>query len=88
MELMIGAGLALALLYFWLIGHWFARVVVFLCLAFPVLLFAGDANASRIYEHPHLSALATLVIGCGIAWIVASGPMWVLGLRQRIIRRA
>jgi hypothetical protein len=30
MELMIGAGLALALLYFWLLGHWFARVVTFL----------------------------------------------------------
>jgi hypothetical protein len=33
MHILIGLCLALALLYFWLLGHWFARVVMFLTLA-------------------------------------------------------
>ena len=33
MPILIGLALAAALLYFWLIGHWFARVLMFLLLA-------------------------------------------------------
>jgi hypothetical protein len=32
-HIIVGLLLAIALLYFWLIGHWFARVLVFLVLA-------------------------------------------------------
>jgi hypothetical protein len=33
MRILVGLVLALVLLYFWLLGHWFARVVMFLALA-------------------------------------------------------
>jgi hypothetical protein len=33
MPITIGLGLALVLLYLWLLGHWFARVVMVLALA-------------------------------------------------------
>src|SRR5690348_14818851 len=33
MEILVGLGFAVVLLYLWLLGHWFARVLVFLLLA-------------------------------------------------------
>jgi hypothetical protein len=42
MHFLVGLCLALALLYFWLLGHWFARVVMFLGLA-VVVAFLGAA---------------------------------------------
>jgi hypothetical protein len=33
MPILVGLGLALVLLYLWLLGHWFARVVMALALA-------------------------------------------------------
>ena len=40
MHILVGLVLAAVLLYFWLIGHWFARVLAFLALA-PALGLAG-----------------------------------------------
>ena len=33
MPILVGLGFALVLLYLWLLGHWFARVVMVLALA-------------------------------------------------------
>ena len=70
MELGFIAG-GIALLYFWLLGHWFARVLVFLgltlCAAFAGLFanVRGDVSAG----------VAVFIIGAVVAWLLASGPI-------------
>ena len=49
MHIIIGVGAAIALLYFWLIGHWFARVLVFPLLG-DVLGLGGAALFSLVYS--------------------------------------
>src|ERR1700733_1267971 len=49
MHIIFGICLGLALLYFWLIGHWFARVVVFLMLV-AIVGTIGGTIASRIAD--------------------------------------
>lgn len=64
---LIGAALGLAMLYFWLIGQWFARVVMSLFFAVSAILMAGgDAQYGWI---------TLLVIGGG-GWLIASAPTW------------
>jgi hypothetical protein len=62
MHFLIGLGLFVVLLYWWLIGHWFARVLVFLLLAvLGALLSAGNGAA---------------IIAAGVlAWFIASLPI-------------
>jgi hypothetical protein len=65
----------LALLYFWLIGHWFARVLVFL-----VFILAGIA-APRIFDNANPFAL---LIGFPLAgWVIAAIPTYVHRWRVR-----
>jgi hypothetical protein len=74
MHILIGLGLFLVLLYFWLIGHWFARVVMFLLLACAG--FAGGASVVGwgIYGRNAPLALGLLggAIGAAIAVLGAS----------------
>jgi hypothetical protein len=68
---LIGLGLFLALLYWWLLGHWFARVLVFLTLAaLAALSFLGDP--------------AELVVAVVLAWLVASLPVYIRRNRHRL----
>ena len=60
-----------ALLYFWLLGHWFARVLMCILLVL-VGVFIGLANMDR---HPEGAALLTL-IGAGVGWAAGSAPVW------------
>jgi len=75
MELMIGAGLALALLYFWLLGHWFARVVMFLLLA-VVGFIAGAALASASPNPPTFALVLFGLIGAALAWPLSGIPIY------------
>ena len=61
----------LVLLYHWLTGHWFARVVVFapMAVAFALLGFA--------YDNPTVLRLACSAIGVAIAWGVSGLPVYV-----------
>jgi len=45
MHLLIGLLLGIVLLYFWLLGHWFARVLVFLPLAVVGFVAGGEIAA-------------------------------------------
>jgi len=50
MPILVGLGFALVLLYLWLLGHWFARVVMVLALAVLLdvgLLLLGGALPGR-----------------------------------------
>jgi len=77
MHILVGLVLALVLLYYWLIGHWFARVVMFLTLAttFGALgaLFTG-AGGPPAQNH----AWVGLLIGAALAWPVSSIPIYWL----------
>ena len=63
MHILIGLAAGVALLYFWLLGHWFARILV--CLLFGalgVLLASGNAIA--------------LICAVVLAWPLASLPIY------------
>jgi hypothetical protein len=75
-------GLALAalvagvvLLYVWLSGHWFARVLAFLVLVVP-LSFLGSA-----YGEPYHAGLLGLILGGTAAWFLTGIPIYV---RRRV----
>jgi hypothetical protein len=77
MELLIGLAMSAALLYFWLIGHWFARILVFLgLLALLGLIVIGWPN----------TLAPAVLLGLPIAWVVASVPMiyWRLQWLNRV----
>lgn len=70
MHILVGLLLATALLYFWLIGHWFARVLVFL------LLGAAGFVIGAISGHDAPASIIFGVAGVAIAWYVAALPTW------------
>lgn len=72
-EILIGLGMGLALLYFWLLAHWFARIVMFMLLC-PALGFAGAALGAQ--AHDQWSWIPLGLLGLAIAWPVASLPLY------------
>jgi hypothetical protein len=70
-HLIVGLLLAIALLYFWLIGHWFARVLVFLMLA--VVGFIAGVNVT---PHNPAGSIICGIIGAVLAWPLASIPIY------------
>ena len=71
MHFLIGLGIFVVLLYWWLIGHWFARVLVFLLLAvLGALISAGNGAA---------------IVGYGVlAWFIASLPIYYQRYQSRL----
>jgi len=86
MHILVGLVLACGLLYWWLVGHWFARVLVFF--AFALLLGAIGAGITSSIPYPgHPGALAAtppssssgiagLVLGMILAWPVSGIPIY------------
>lgn len=70
MHIIIGLAAGVALLYFWLIGHWFARVLVFLMLACGGFL-AGGAMA---HDMPSWIVLGTIC--AALTWPLAGLPVY------------
>jgi uncharacterized membrane protein YccC len=88
MHILIGIGLAAALLYFWLLGHWFARVLVFLMLA-VVVFFMACATASP--EAAKADPAGVIILGlvfAPIAWPIASIPLYYWQRRFRRLMAA
>ena len=77
MEILVGLALALVLLYFWLLGHWFARVVMFLALA---VAFGGLGALYAGADGPpgHNHGWVGMLIGVALAWPVSSIPIYWL----------
>jgi hypothetical protein len=65
-HIIVGLLLAIAMLYFWLIGHWFARVLA-------VVGFIAGANVPT--PTPAGSIICGL-IGAALAWPLASIPIY------------
>lgn len=81
MHIIIGLGAALALLYFWLIGHWFARVVMFLILMLTLGLLGGGLFASGFDRNTqadaqHLAMIFGAILGAASAWPVSGIPIY------------
>jgi hypothetical protein len=73
MHVLIGLGAAVALLYFWLLGHWFARVLVFLflvlCAGYVGLIVNKDGDGAAI------AGTVVFIIGAILSWPIASIPI-------------
>ena len=75
MHILIGIAMAVALLYWWLIGHWFARVLVFLLLA-CVGFVAGAALANTSPNAPAAGVIILGLIGAAFGWPIAGLPTY------------
>lgn len=73
MHILIGLAVGVALLYFWLVGWWFARALVFLILGFG--LFFLFADGARDPSHPLAGWIAGL-LGLALAWPAAAFPTY------------
>jgi hypothetical protein len=74
-HILIGLLRAIVLLYFWLSGHWFARVLAFLL--FAALGFVGGAGfASAANPNDHAFPLICGLTAAAIAWPLASLPRY------------
>ena len=86
MHILIGLAIAVALLYFWLIGHWFARILVFLL--FGCGGFAGGAAIAGLFPNPSLAAATILgLIGVALMWPIASLPIYWRRFQSRDLDR-
>lgn len=73
MHILIGLAMGVALLYWWLLGNWFARVLVFLLFACGGFL-GGVAIGAQ--SHDQSSWLVLGIIGAGLAWPLAGLPVY------------
>jgi hypothetical protein len=77
MTILLGICLALGLLYFWLLGHWFARVVMFLALSVLCGLGGVFINMTFVSDRPSAPAQWTILgLGIVLAWFISSIPLW------------
>lgn len=79
MGLLIGFTTILALLYFWLVGRWFARVLMFAL--FAASLMAGQNKAS--HDADAATVIFLMLACCVIAWLISGLPVYFH--RRRVI---
>jgi len=77
MHILIGLAMALALLYFWLLAHWYARILMFLVMA--AALGAGGAGLGSLKQDGGFATVVIGLVGIGLAWPLAGIPVY----RQR-----
>lgn len=81
-ELLLILIVASALLWLWLSGYWFARIVATLALW---LLFIMAGNPLRSAQGPDIPMTVAWLALCGLcAWCLASIPTWCKRLRSRL----
>ena len=79
--------LGLVLLHQWLVGNWFARVLVFLGAA--LLLVMMSAPYGRPEQAPSLASELLRLAACvGTAWLLSSAPTYYWRARSRARARA
>ena len=77
MHILLGLFFALALLWAWLVGHWFARVLMFLVLVAATFI-AGLASGSPP------TALVIAICAAVPEWFVAGIPTYYWQRRNRL----
>jgi hypothetical protein len=68
---LVALAVGVVLLYYWLLGHWFARALTFLAFAMP-LGFLGAC-----YAHDPIAGLFGMAVGGTAAWFLAGIPIYV-----------
>jgi len=90
MAILIGGVLALVLLYFWLLGHWFARVVMLIIFA-ALMAYSGAVLMVAGSGQPNPGgAVFGAVLGAVLAWPVSGLPIyyWRSKVRQASLELA
>ena len=85
MHIIASLAIGAALLYFWLIGHWFARVLMFLCLA-AVFGFLGASLLAATQDAAAAAPVPGIIgatLGAGAAWYIAGIPLWVQRAKEK-----
>jgi uncharacterized membrane protein HdeD (DUF308 family) len=76
MHIIIGIAAAVALLYYWLLGHWFARILTTIVFV-PLFFFIGMVSIMVLTDQKDMPAsFAFGIIGAVLAWPAASAPVW------------
>jgi hypothetical protein len=86
MHILIGLIVFAALLYFWLIGHWFARVMMTLVLGsffFLVCTMLADGHADA-----KGAAFVAGLLMFGASWFIAGIPTYYWRQRMRMLLEA
>jgi hypothetical protein len=84
MVIIVWLGIFLALFYSWLVGNWFARVLMCILL---VLTFGGLGAAAGGDKNPG-GAIMLALIGGGVGWAAGSAPVWYWRKRIIVLRAA
>jgi hypothetical protein len=82
MHILIGLGIAVALGYFWLIGMWYARVLVCILM---VVTFGGFVLAAAKGQQ---GAIPMALFAAAVGWAIGSIPVWVWRERAKDIAAA
>lgn len=76
----------LGVLYWWLRGHWFARVLAFIFFVPVVVVGPGkmipNANLPPTYSAAY--GLVMLASCIAIAWLISGLPIYIRAWRQRV----
>lgn len=77
MIIIAGLVLGLVALYFWLVGNWFARVVVTIALM-PLMALAGSAITTINVPPSGQTSMAVMgaLFGLAMAWVIGSVPTY------------
>jgi hypothetical protein len=88
-HIIIGIAAGVALLYFWLLGHWFARVLVHLMLM-PLLAGLLAAAFTVGVGHPGdpIGIIGGCILGLTAGWFIASAPVYYWRHKLRPIYEA
>ena len=89
MHIIIVLAAAVALLYFWLLGHWFARIVAFLLFA-VITGLGGGAMFAAIAAVPNAQGpfIVGAILGLPLAWPLASLPIYYYRRQARKLDEA
>lgn len=81
MALLFGLLVMLAALYGWLVGNWFARVLVFL-----ILIVIGLMDAKKVLPDDAIGVIFLIGIPF-MSWIVSGIPVYVRRWRLKAVER-
>ena len=83
MAILIGIALACGVLFIWLTGHWFGRVLAFIVFA---VLFGGLGGMATAHGVDPLVNILTIIGGIALGWPVSSIPIYVAAANNRRVR--
>jgi hypothetical protein len=87
MHILIGLVLALVLLYYWLVGHWFARVVMAIILIPSLGVLGGAITADPSGKAPGMAVMGAL-FGAAAGWFASGAPIYYWRAKVRELNRS